>query len=124
MKSVYFLATPIARANAVQGIKTAPDGYKVTVQPPKRSLDANAKFHAICGDLEKLKIKFAGTERPAWQWKVILISGHSAATKEAVNVTAGIEDEIVVLRESSAEMSKERMGSLIEYSQAFLEMHK
>ncbi len=50
---------------------------------------------------------------------MLLISGHTIATKEANKMVIGLEGEVVNLRESSAQMSVSRLNSLIEYVQAW-----
>ena len=111
-----------ARQNAIQAIATAPDGYKVKLSEPSRTLDQNAKFHAICGDIAESNVLWAGKKRTAEQWKVLLVSAHSEATKEGSEILYGLEGEFVNLRESTALMSKGRGASLIEYSLAFCAM--
>lgn len=97
----------------------APDGAVVTFKEPTRTSEQNAKFHAICGDLEKSGLTWAGKRRTAAQWKVLLVSGHAAATKEGAEMVPGLEGEFVNLRESTALMSKARGASLIEYALAY-----
>lgn len=123
-KQVFILATPMARANAVQAVRVAPDDYKITVQPKGRSLDQNAKFHAICEEMAKIGAKWAGKERDSAQWKVLFVSGHTVATKGEVEIVPGLEGEFINIRESTAKMNKQRGSSLIEYSTALLEKQK
>ncbi|UIF90886.1 recombination protein NinB [Cupriavidus sp. UYPR2.512] len=118
-KQLFRLVHPQARAGAVQAVKAAPEGYVVTVAEPTRSLDQNAKFHAICSDLGKSDVEWAGRRRNAAQWKVLLVSGHAIATKEQAEIVPGLEGEFVNIRESTALMSKKRGASLIEYSLVF-----
>jgi hypothetical protein len=120
-KQVFYLANPINRANAVQAVRTAPDGYRVEIKPKGRSLDQSAMFHAICGELEKLKVQWAGKARDASEWKVLLVSGHTTATKGETEIVPGLEGEFINIRESTAKMDKQRGSSLIEYATAFLE---
>jgi hypothetical protein len=54
------------------------------------------------------------------EWKLLLISGHSVATKQGAEMVPGLEGEFLNLRESTAAMSKTRIGSLIEYAEAFM----
>lgn len=122
--SYYRLAHQQAREGAQQAIRDAPDGYEVRIKPPTRNGEQNAKFHAICGDIAKSGIKWAGKERTSDQWKVLLVSGHAMATKEGAEIVPGIEGEFVNIRESTALMSKARSSSLIEYSIAFYEQNK
>jgi hypothetical protein len=116
---IYVLAHPAARANAVESVRTAPDGYIVEIKPKTRTLDQNAKFHSICSDLAKSKILWAGKPRTASEWKVLLVSGHAIATKEGAEIIPGLENEFVNIRESTAKMSKARGSSLIEYAVAW-----
>lgn len=97
--------------------------FSMTIQPSTRTLDQNAKFHAICGDLSKSGVVWMGKERTDVQWKVLLVSGHAIATKEVAEFTLGLEGEYVNLRESTALMSKKRGASLIEYALAFCAMN-
>jgi hypothetical protein len=93
--------------------------FDLSITPERRTPEQNAKFHAICEDLEKSGMEFSGKPRDAAAWKVLLVSGHAVATKEGAEIVQGIEGELVNLRESTALMSKSRGSSLIEYSLAF-----
>ncbi|KAF2282475.1 hypothetical protein GH714_044081 [Hevea brasiliensis] len=76
----------------------------VEIKSRERSLDQNAKLHAMFGDIAASKLLFAGKERSAEEWKVILISGHSIATGGQGEVIAGIE----VLRGGTLSNSKRK----------------
>jgi len=121
-KQRFILAHAEARRRAMAAVSMAPEGHVVTVQEPTRNLDQNAKFHAICSDLAKSNTQWAGAPRTASQWKVLLVSGHSVATKQGAEMVPGLEGEFVNLRESTALMSKARSASLIEYALAFCAM--
>lgn len=118
-KQTFRLAHHEARRRAMAAVADAPDGYVITVAEPRRNLDQNAKFHAICHDLAIARVEWAGKPRTAEQWKVLLISGHAVATKQGGEIVPGLEGEFVAIRESSAAMSKARASSLIEYALAF-----
>lgn len=111
------------RKMACADVMNAPDGYWCKVVPPTRNLEQNAKFHAVCSDIAKSGLQWAGKERTAAQWKVLLVSGHAVATKEGAELVPGLENEFVNIRESTALMSKRRGSSLIEYSIAFAVSH-
>ena len=119
----FVLAHDLARRRAVAAVAEAPAGYEVIIKEPTRNADQNAKFHAICSDLAKSGIEWAGKRRTAQQWKVLLVSGHAVATKQTAEIVPGLEGEFVNIRESTALMSKSRGSSLIEYSLAFVAMH-
>lgn len=122
-KQVFYLSHLTARKRAAQAVAEAPDGYKVTISEPTRNLDQNAKFHAICGDLAKSDVQWAGKRRSADAWKVLLVSGHAMATREGAEIIPGLEGEFVNVRESTALMSKQRSASLISYALAFCDEH-
>ena len=123
-KRTLILAHDVARQRAVEAVKTAPEGYSVTIAEPRRNSDQNAKFHAICSDIAKSGMTWAGKPRTADQWKVLLVSGHAVATKEGAEMVPGIEGEFVNVRESTALMSVRRSASLIEYTLAFCAMNE
>lgn len=91
----------------------------IEVREETRTSPQNRKFHAICGDIARSGIPWMGKPRSAKQWKVLLVSGHAAATKEEFDIVPGLEGEFVNLRESTALMSISRGSSLIEYSLAW-----
>lgn len=122
-KSMFVLVNEQVRYRAVQAIQNAPEGHVVTIAEPTRSLEQNAKFHAICSDIARSGFVWAGKRRTAEQIKVLLVSGHAQATKEGSEVVPGLEGEFINLRESTALMSKKRGASLIEYALAFCAMH-
>lgn len=122
-KRTIILAHDIARQTALQAVKDAPDGYAVVIQERNRTLDQNAKFHAICSDLAKSGIEWAGRQRTLLEWKVLLVSGHAVATNTPAEIVPGLEGEFINLRESTANMGKKRGSSLIEYSLAWCAMH-
>ena len=120
MKRVFIVgAHPEARGRALEAVRTAQDGLSVTIAEPHSNLEQNAKFHALCSDIAKSGLPWAGKRRTADQWKVLLVSGHAVATKQGAEMTPGLEGEFVNLRESTALMSVKRSASLIEYTLAF-----
>ena len=118
-KRTFFMAHNLARRNAMRAVADAPEGYRVTIEPPKRTDGQNERFHAIVGDIAKAGIQWAGKRRTAAEWKVLLVSGHATATKEGSEMVPGLEGEFVNIRESTALMSIRRGSSLIEYATAF-----
>lgn len=115
----FILAHPEARRRAMACVADAPEGYRVEVREPKRTDGQNERFHAICGDIAKSGLPWAGKPRTAVQWKGLLVSGHAVATGEGAEMVPGLEGEFVNLRESTALMSVKRGSSLIEYATAF-----
>lgn len=118
-KQRFIIINETVRHNAVKALMAAEIGSAVTIGPASRSADQNAKFHAICTDISKSNMMWAGKKRNADEWKVLLVSGHTKATQGDVEFLPGIEGEFVNIRESTARMSVARAASLITYALAF-----
>jgi hypothetical protein len=123
-KRILRLVSPAVRQRAIDAIWGAPDEAVVTIAEPSRNGEQNAKFHALCGELAKSRLPWAGKPRTLAEWKVLMVSGHAVATKEGAEIVPGIEGEFVNIRESTALMSKRRGSSLIEYTVAFCAMNE
>jgi hypothetical protein len=72
----------MVRANAVQAVKTAPDGWMVTVQEPTKKRIQEEKYHAMIGDIAK-QVDFMGSKRDADDWKRLLVDAFAAAMRDA-----------------------------------------
>jgi len=118
-KRTFFANSATARQNAMRAVAHCPDGYKVTIEPPKRTDGQNERYHAIVGGIAKSGLHWMGKPRTALQWKCLTVSGHAIATGEGAEILPGLEGEFVNLRESTALMSIKRGSSLIEYTTAF-----
>ncbi len=119
----FYLVHDTARRLACEAVRKAEQGMVVTIRKRNRSLDQNAKFHAMCDDIAKSATEWAGERRTAEEWKALLVSAHAAATQSGFDLVRGLEGEMVQLRESTAAMSKERSSSLIEYTLAWCAGH-
>lgn len=106
-----------ARRRAIDAVSQAEHGHVVTIKPAMRSLEQNAKFHAICQDMNGLP--WYGKARNADDWKTLFVSGHTIATGGIADVIPGLEGDFVNIRESTAAMSKARATSLIDYAEAW-----
>ena len=121
-KKQFFLRSNQVRLNCIEFIKELPTDDKkplvIKIQPMTRNLEQNAKFHAMCQDVAN-QAEFMGRKLTMEQWKVLFISGHAIATNQKADVVPGLEGEFVNIRESSAQMSVQRLTSLIEYVQSW-----
>jgi hypothetical protein len=123
MADYFTIRSPQILQNCFAAIREAGWNARVTIAPAQRSNDQNAKFHAICSDLAKSGLKWAGKERTLEQWKVLLVSGHTKATDGEVEFVPGLEGEFVNIRESTSRMGVARASSLIEYALAYCAMN-
>lgn len=119
----FILINSQVRQNAMREVANAPEGFAVSIAPRTRTLDQNAKFHAMLTDLANSPLKWAGKRRSVDEWKALVISGHAVATDAPGEVIPGLENEFVAIRESSARMTVARSSSLIEYLLAFCAQH-
>lgn len=118
-KQVFILSTSIARANAVQAVKTAPDGHKVTIQPKGRSLDANALLHSVISEIAE-KIEWAGKKRSAEVWKRLLVAAWCRTKGEPIEILPAIDGNgIDIVPARTSKLSKKDCSDLIEYIYAY-----
>lgn len=54
-KRLFVLAHPEARRRAMACVAEAPDGYRVSVEPPRRDLAINAALHAALCEIAELR---------------------------------------------------------------------
>lgn len=132
MKATYILRDPQQAYKVITGVLwpavkswliCGGGALRITCGLLTRTLEQNAKFHALCSDIARSGAEWAGKRRDADEWKVLLVSGHAVATKEGCEIVPGIEGEFVNIRESTALMSVKRGSSLIEYAVAFCAMN-
>lgn len=113
-----------ARTMALKAILTAPDGYVATVKPPNRSLDQNARLHALLADISASKVEVCGeAARSVDDLKTIFVSAWMIETERSSDMVRGLHDEPVQLRRSTTTFSKAEMSELIEMVTAWAVQH-
>lgn len=110
---VFCLVHDEARRRAVEAVRTAPNGYGVTVQPRTRTLDQNAKLWACLSEIAG-SVEWYGRYLSAEEWKHIF----SAALKKS-EVVPGLDGGFVVLGQSTSRMSTKEMSDMLEIIHAF-----
>lgn len=118
----FFLRDEQIKRNCLRAIEAlSTDSEKplvVQIKPLTRSLEQNAKLHALIADIAS-QCEFQGKKRDIETWKMILVSAHKIATGGQAEMAIGLEGEVINLRESTAQMGVKRMTSLIEYVTAW-----
>lgn len=117
-KLIFNLINAEVRKHAAEHVYEVGEGYVCEIRKRRRIESQNAKFHAMLGDI-CAQWTFNGRRLRPMEAKVLFISAHACATGEGSDIVEGLEGELVNLRESSAEMTISRMGSLIEYVSAW-----
>lgn len=106
------------RQRACEAIMHAPDGYVVTLQPPKRSLLQNSKLWAMLSDVSKQVIHHGQKLKPE-SWKDLF----TAHLKRQVMLPNIEGDGWIALGTRTSEMSVGEMNELIECIYAYGSEH-
>lgn len=117
------LTSDTARAAALMAVTRAPDGFVCKIEAPKRTLDANAKFHAMLADIVKAGFKHDDHAYDIDDLKTLFVSSWMIQTGRRSQIVKGFEGEAVQLRRSTTTFSKQEMGELIELVEAFCAQH-
>lgn len=103
------------RHNLCERIREVPDGYTVTIQPPKRSMVQNSKMWCMLGDLAK-QVNWYGLKLSSEDWKDVL----SASLRKEIRTVPNIDGNgLVVLGMRTSQMTIGQMNEMIEYMYAF-----
>lgn len=117
-KQVFYLVNPMVRANAVQAVKTAPDGFKVTMAEPSRTLDQNSAQWPILEAFSKqLEWPVNGqfVKLSADDWKTLLTA---AFRQEGQQMALGLNGGVVFLGMRTSKMLKKEFSEYLEFLHA------
>lgn len=118
MKRVFILAHAEARARAQEAVKTAPEGYAITVSEPTRNLNQNAAQWPILQAFAD-QLQWPVNGKMVWltadEWKDILTA---AFEREHVRVAMGLDGGMVMLGKRTREFSKAKFGEWLEFLHA------
>jgi len=120
MKSIFILAHEQARQNALQGVKTAPQGYVVEIRPKTRSLQQNALLHALIQEIAKSVI-WAGSKQDIDVWKRLLTAAWLRARGDQIQMLPAIDGHGVdIVFRRTSDLSIAELNELIEYIQSWM----
>jgi hypothetical protein len=80
-KRLFILSHPQARQNAVVAVKQAPEGWRVTIAPPRKSRAQEEKYHAQIGDISR-QYTHAGRKWDEENMKRLLVAAFKDDTKD------------------------------------------
>ena len=113
-KRTFVLAHAQARSRAVLAVHEAPEGYVITVAPPKRSQDQNALLHALLGEISE-RCEWAGRRWDIDTWKRLLVGAWDRATGEPVTMVPALDGRgIEVVFRRTSNLSKYQCSELID----------
>jgi hypothetical protein len=109
----FVLSHDAARANAIEAIKTAPQGYCVSIKAPTRSLEQNSLMWSVLNDIAR-QVEWYGEKLTSEDWKTML-----TASVKKQKTRPGIDGGFVVMGTSTSKMAVSEMTELIELAYAF-----
>ena len=119
MKQFFILAHELARKNAMQAVLEAPTGYAVEIRPKNRTLDQNAKIHALIQRISQ-KVVWAGKLQEVETWKRLLTAAWLRARGEPVEMLPAIDGfGVDVVFRPTSKLTVEEMSEFIEYVTAW-----
>jgi NinB protein len=114
---------PTGRANALAAVANAPEGFRVKVEPPKRSGEQNDKLHAELGEIAG-RVEWAGKKRDVETWKRLMTAAWLRARGESIEVLPALDGHGVdILFRRTSTMTKSEVSELIEYVCAWKAEH-
>lgn len=111
------LAHKAARERAHQLIERAPAGAVVNVREATRTLDQNAKMHAMLSDISRAKPE--GRRHTPDDWKAIMMN----ACGWEVQFLAGLDGRPFPQGFRSSRMTKAQMANMIEFMYSYGAQH-
>lgn len=117
-KRLFVLAHLEARKRAAQAVAEAPDGYRVTVEPPKRNLEQNALLWVLLSafaDQLVWPVNGSMVKLEPEEWKDILTAAYR---RETQRVAMGLDGGMVMLGMRTSKLNKRQFAELIEFVQS------
>ena len=112
-KRTFYLVHDVARAGAVEAVRSAPAGFVVTIQPKTRTLEQNARLWAMLGEVSR-QVVWHGQKLTADEWKDV-----ATAALKRQRVVPGIDGGFVVLGAHTHRMTVADMCELMDFLEAF-----
>lgn len=114
-RAVLILANDTVRKRAQDWIAKAPEGTRIELKAPKRNLEQNARLWAILTDIAS-QATHAGKKYTTDQWKVLFLH---ACGREVQFLPALDNHTFLPWGQSSSDLSKQEMSSLLEFIEAW-----
>ncbi len=92
----------------------ADSGWYVTLEPPSRSLDANARFHAMLGDIIASGYEHFGRQLTKLEWKALFVTEWMSETKQPSDIVPTLYgDSFTQIRSSTRKLSGKQIGEVM-----------
>ena len=110
------------RAAACDLLNRAPEGWVVTIDAPRRTLQQSSRFWATCGEVAKSPVSWAGTQQDKQSWHDLFLSGWHVVKEKPPRLLVGLEGERVSLVRHTHTLSQAEMSDLLDYTSAWCAM--
>ena len=117
-KRIFKLVHNDARRNAVNFVALCPEGWKVTVEPPRRSLDQNAAQWPILQAFSQQllwPVNGAMVRMEPEDWKHVLTAAFEG---ERARLAMGLDGGVVMLGARTSQYSKAKFSEWMEFIHA------
>lgn len=114
-KRIFNLVHYESRRRAVAAVAEAPEGWTVTVAPPRRNLDQNALLWVLLTAFsEQLKwpVNGAMVRLSQDEWKDVLTAAYR---NESQRIAMGLNGGMVILGMRTSQLSKREFAEFIEF---------
>ena len=119
MKQTFFMAHELARSNAIEAVRNAPEGYKVTIDSPRRTDPENRLLHALIGEVAVAKV-WEGKRLPMEVWKRLLVAAWCRASGEPAEMYRSLDGQgIDIVPKRTGKLTKKECADLIEFIYAW-----
>lgn len=119
----YNLVHQTARQRALDAVKSAPDGWSVTVGPPRRNNEQNAALHARLTEIAA-SIPWAGAMRSVDEWKRLLTGAWCRATGQSVTMLPAIDGQgVEIIFRKTSELTEAECSELLDFVDAWAAEH-
>lgn len=113
------LVTPVARQTAATYLKSAPDGWVMTLAEPTRNSAINAALHAKLGEIAT-SMEWAGRKWDIDTWKRLLVAAWSRTQNEQPTLLPALDGQGVdVVWRRTSKMTQSEVRDLLGYIEAW-----
>lgn len=110
-RQFFTLISPLVRSNCARALVDAPDGTRVEIKGPRRSLDQNARMWAALSDVAQ-QLEHGGRFYEAADWKFIFLQAFGRETRFLPALDG---KSFVPIPQSSSDLSTKEMSDFLEF---------
>jgi|SRR5579859_6261688 len=107
----FTLSTPLARSNCLRALSDAPDGTRVQISGPKRSVPQNDRMWAALTEVSR-QLEHGGRRYDPDSWKFIFLQAFGRETRFLPALDGR---SFVPIPQSSSDLSTKEMSEFIEF---------